>query len=258
MRNKLFGVLMMLVLGTCVIPVKAAESAEVENELQKIYEDYAEDAQFQMMKSEYGEEYAQKYILDVAQWKQMGSLLRGGSGNICYQYVTNVMQTKTYNCGMTTVLQTLYGLNSADQVSGTTTTDKLNTLDSEYNVDGQGQTYVYQVRDALNKYSKSSANYPYIYEEATNMTLNEFEANIAKSLMYGKPVVLHAKTGQFSYYGGKDTGHYLSLDYVNRTNDVVRIVDCNYNTAYYGIHNNVSLQEAYNSIHATAGRYLIY
>lgn len=47
-------------------------------------------------------------------------LVRGGGGNVCYEYVTNIMQTKTYNCGTTTVLQTLYGLDSADKVSGTT------------------------------------------------------------------------------------------------------------------------------------------
>ena len=71
-------------------------------------------------------------------------------------------------------------------------------------------------------------------------------------------MVLHARTKYLSYYKGKNSGHYLSLDYVNRTSDMVRIVDCNYNSTYYGIHRDIPLLEAYNTIHEESDRYLIY
>lgn len=70
--------------------------------------------------------------------------------------------------------------------------------------------------------------------------------------------VKHAKTKYFTYYGGKNTGHYLSLDEVDRSSKKVRIVDCNYDNKYFGIHKNVSLKEAYNAVAVESGRYLIY
>lgn len=36
-----------------------------------------------------------------------------------------------------------------------------------------------------------------------------------------------------------------------------KLVDGNYNSSYYGIHNNVAISEAYNSINKESGRYLI-
>jgi len=209
-----------------------------------------------MMVEAYGVAYGEKFLTDVTNSKLTSTLLRSGGGNECYQYVTNVMQTTTNNCGSTSTLQTLYGLNSASTVSGSTNAAKIATLDAEYNVASQGSMMVYQVRDALNKYL--IGNKSYIYALGSGMTIDQFETNIANSLTYGKPVVLHARTGYLTYYGGKNLKHYLSLDYVNRTSDTVRIVDCNYDSTYYGIHNNVTLLDAYNTIHAESGRYLIY
>ena len=141
-------------------------------------------------------------------------------------------------------------------VVANTDSAKIATLDAEYNVDSQGSMYVYQVRDALNKYN--TGNQTYIYKQGSSMTLTGFEEAIANSLTYCKPVVLHARTEYLSYYGGKKSGHYISVDYINRTTDKVRLVDCNYNASYYGVHSNVSLSEAYNCISAVSGRYLIY
>lgn len=112
---------------------------------------------------------------------------------------------------------------------------------------------VYQAQEALNKYSTKT----YVFVEGSSLTEATFEQYIATSLTNCKPVILHARTKYIGYYGGHVSGHYLSLDYVNRTTDIVRIVDCNYNDSYYGIH-YVSLSEAYKSIHDESGRYLIY
>ncbi len=76
------------------------------------------------------------------------------------------------------------------------------------------------------------------------MTIGNFKDYIADSLTACKPVVLHAKTGSFTYYGGKNSGHYLSLDYYNRTTQKVRIVDCNYDKSYYGIHTDIPMVPA--------------
>lgn len=220
----------------------------------KVYQEYENDKQYQQMVSEYGEQYGKEFIQEVAE-SEKTVRIRGGAGNDCYQFVKNIKQTKNYNCGSTTTLQTLYGLNSASAVNGSTDSAKIKTLDSEYNIDAQRSMYIYQVRDALNKYNKG--NQKYVYATGKSMTISQFEDKVATSLTSCKPVVLHARTKYLSYYGGKASGHYLSLDCINRTSDTVRIVDCNNNSSYYGIH-YVTLKEAYNSINAESGRYLIY
>ena len=78
------------------------------------------------------------------------------------------------------MVQTLYGLNSASSVSGISDDEKIATLDLEYDIDSQGSMMVYQVRDALNKYSKGNQRYSYM--KASDMTLYEFESNISNSL----------------------------------------------------------------------------
>ncbi len=263
MKKRSYGFIVSIILIiTSILPASAAgaNSASKNDAYQKAYteicKEYKNDEQFKMMVSDYGIEYGEKFLADATNNMLKSNLLRSGGGNECYQYVTNVMQTTSYNCGSTTTLQSLYGLNSATAVSGSTNAAKIATLDSEYNVAAQGSMMVYQVRDALNKYN--SGNQTYTYQVASNMTIDQFETNIANSLTYCKPVVLHAKTAYLSYYGNKNLGHYLSLDYVNRTTDKVRIVDCNYNTTYYGVHSNIPLVEAFNTIHAESGRYLIY
>lgn len=241
-----------------IMTVSAEEvSTEDKSPYQKAYEDtvaeYENDKQFKLMVEDYGIEYGEEFLRDIAQMKVSNNLVRGGGGNVCYQYVTNIMQTKNYNCGSTTTLQTLYGLNSASNVSGSSYAAQISTLDARYNVDAQGSMMVYQVSNALKDYG----NRTYAYKTGDSMTLDQFEANVANSLTAGKPVILHAKTEQISYYKGKASNHYLSVDYVNRTTDRVRIVDCSFHQEFFGAH-DVSLTDAYKSVSAVAGRYLIY
>lgn len=179
---------------------------------------------------------------------------KGGGGSLCYQSVKNIKQTQTFNCGPTTVLQTLYGLNSASAVSGSTDAAKIAALQSEYNVGSDGM-YVSNVVAALNKYNKG--NQTYSSRLGSGLSLEGFANNIAASLTSGKPVVLHARTKHLDYYNGNNSGHYLSLDYFDRSTNTVRIVDCNYKEEYYGVH-YCTLQEAYEAINEEGGRYLIY
>lgn len=138
-------------------------------------------------------------------------------------------------------------------MNGSTNAAKIATLDNEF--DKQGHLVVYQARDTLNKYYHGSGTY--IFVQGKNLNESTFEDYVAKSLTNCKPVILHARTQYINYYGGHASGHYLSLDYINRSTDTVRIVDCNNNDAYYGIH-NVTLSEAFNSINKESERYLIY
>lgn len=232
----------------------AVEGNEKPLDMESIYNEYKNDQQYLLMLEDYGEAYAKQFLEDVLASRIQSSIMPlGGGGNECYQYVTNIRQTTNSNCGSTTVLQTLYGLGSASQVSGSTDSAKISTIDKENDVATQGSLFVYQAVNALNKYSTRT----YTYVVGSSLTEATFEQYIATSLTNSKPVILHARTQYIGYYGGHASGHYLSLDYVNRTTDIVRIVDCNYQDSYYGIH-YVSLSEAYKSIHDESGRYLIY
>ncbi|MGN0375986.1 MAG: hypothetical protein ACI4EN_10850 [Butyrivibrio sp.] len=180
---------------------------------------------------------------------------RGGGGNECYQYVKNIQQPNNYSCGMTNVLQALYGMGYQNNVPGNTDEAKIQTLNIEYNVNTQGFTYVYQIRDALNKYISSITTYS--YTEMTHIDMIDFEQMIATSLTNGKPFILQANTASLNYYNGVSNDHFLCIDYINRTTDIVRIVDCHSNSAYYGIH-YVTLQEAYNAVISSYGKYIIH
>lgn len=120
-------------------------------------------------------------------------------------------------------------------------------MDSEYNIDENGFLYVYQVTNALNKYL--IGNKTYVYTVGNSMSISQYESKIAESLTYGKPIVLHARTQYFNYYKGAEYGHYISLDEINRTSDMVRVVDCHFDNDYYGIH-YVTLTEVYNSLNS--------
>lgn len=178
---------------------------------------------------------------------------RNGGGNECYQYVHNIMQTKNYNCGTTTVLQTLYGMGFEDNVPGNTDVDKINHLDTVYLVDELEQSDLDKLVEALNDYTTGLRTFQKSFI-SIYVSMAEFEDMIATSLTNCKPVMAMVNTLYLSYYNGAEYGHYVSVDYINRTTDVVRIVDCNYNTAYYGVH-YVSLTELYN---ATCGGAIIH
>lgn len=259
MKKMMKGIAILGCLTFAITPVSylaaETESTVSENTFEEVYSEYKDDLEFQKMLEDYGYEYAEEYIYKLIDREKQEKAIRGGSGNLCYQHVTNVKQSKSNNCGSATILQSLYGMGGASKVAGSTNNAKMNTLDGEYNLASQGSIYVYQVTDALNKYNLLGTTYK--YQLGSQMAQSVFENNIANSLTACRPVVLHARTEYFSYYAGKSLGHYLSLDSFDRTARVVRIVDCNYDSAYYGIHSNVPVEQAYNSVHAS-GRYLIY
>lgn len=236
----------------CMSNLVAVEAAEYEDpQIQKIYEEYKDLREFQLMREEYGQAYADDFLEAVLD-SRLAELQRGGMGDVCYQYVKNLKQTKDYNCGPATILQTLYGIGCADAVSGSNDDEKVNNLTDDCKSNEKEGTMVYRATNVLNSY----CNKGYIYEVCTQIAIDTFEEKVAASLTAGRPVLLHAKTGSFDYYGGKNSGHYISLDYINRTTKMVRVVDCNLDDKYYGVR-EVKLEEAYNSVHKESGRYII-
>ncbi len=250
-REDLVRKFLMVVFSFLVIGCFIGEYQVMAMTLLDVQEEYQDDEQYQKMVEDFGEEYGRQFCGDVLRARRE-ELLRGGGGNICYQYVTNIMQNKTYNCGSASVLQNLYGLGTAGNVPGTSNNEKMNAIDAAYNVDAQGCLMVYQVRDALNTYSGRS----YIYEEGSTMTQAAFADKVAASLTNARPVILHAETQYIWYYGGEALGHYISLDYINRSTQTVRLVDCNYMQEFYGVHDDVTVAEAYMAI-SGGGRYII-
>lgn len=131
------------------ITVEAAEDLTLEQKA--IYQEYKEDVEFKKMVEKYGDEYIKEYIDDVIS-ARIVEKRRGGGGNICYQYVSNIKQINGHTCGPTTVLQTLYGLGCASKVSGSNDNEKINTLAAECGTNEEG-TFVGEIQRALSKYS---------------------------------------------------------------------------------------------------------
>ena len=246
-RFKKSGMVFLAVAMLCNVGtiVTYASKSTQETLLEKqVRMEYENDEQYKLMIKDYGTAYGERFIQDVIK-SRTGVSTYGGGGSYCYQDVPTIKQTTADNCGSTTVLQSLYGMGFAGNVSGSTDAQKISTIDKAYNVASQGSLIVYQAVDALNKYIGNSLRY--VYTNGNNMSLSQFESYIAQSLTYGKPVILHARTASLPYYNGNNLGHYLNLDSYNRTSETVRIADCNYDSTYFGYH-TVNVSEAHRTI----------
>ncbi|SHJ89544.1 cysteine peptidase family C39 domain-containing protein [Paramaledivibacter caminithermalis] len=238
-----------------------AENAKDINQLRgkiekKVRKEYEKDPEFQMEVRDLGEEVGEKMINQIIESrlkKALNSNVRGGNGSIFYVSVPLIKQNNYYYCGPANTLQAIYGLGKEDNVSGSSDSDKQYTLGANMGTKPGIGTYVYKVKNELNKY----AEYDYIYEKGSNMTESEFRDNITYSLMYNYAPILHAKTEYLSYYNGYSTGHYITVNFINLDSQMVNLQDTNNKTEYYGSH-EVPLSEAYNSISEPSNRYLIY
>ena len=115
---------------------------------------------------------------------------------------------------------------------------------------------VYMVKNIMNYYSPIMK---YRYLTNKNMTENDFRGRIETSLVYNAAPILHAQTKYLSYYGGKESGHYIVVSAYDRTTNKVTLKDCNYTDKYYG-EQSVPLTEALDTITKDnkQSRYLIY
>lgn len=229
-----------------------------ENTESIIRNQYYNDPQFIDMVKNKGDEYGEEFIQNAIEFYRPKIQTRGGGGGYCYQSVPAIRQTKGYNCGSATTLQTLYGLNSEDKVPGNTDAEKIKYIDDKYDVDGQGTLIVWQIMEFLNL--KNKGNQEYIYTKGDTQISGEYEfaCSVANSLTNCKPVILHTYTRYISYYGGDNYKHYISLDRIDRNANTVRLVDCHTDDDYFGYHYGVSISDAYDAISKVPGRYVIW
>lgn len=228
----------------------------------EIREEYENDEMFQKEVEEYGAEYGEEYIQKIVdrEYKkrtQIQPFYIPDAKIVLYMRVID--QVLDYYCGPASVLQNFTTIGLYDKVSGTTDRAKLDTLAAEMGTAKGIGTYVYKVKDTLNNYiskyiSSNEANY--VYDEYSQETLIEFCDDVYHSLYNGYPPILHARTEYLSYYDGKASGHYISVYGIDLENDKAYLADPHYSSAYRGKH-IVPVEEAYKSIHDTAGRYLI-
>lgn len=256
-------------LNVSMIDVQAQDKdieEEIKEQVLKEFENNGEFARMQAYSSEVADAYIDELVKDrINQMNEASPLATDTYGKIAYCTVPVKKQTTTSNCSAATLLQTMYGLGKQSSISGSTDAQKMATLYNRYDnasapgarrENGTGSLYVYEIALYLNNFVVSH-KYTYVNVKGQGVSQPQFQNKIWDSLVYNRPVLLHAITSPLSYYKGKKLYHYLSLDSYNRETGTVTIKDCNYDASYGGTH-QVSVEEAYNSVTVEPDRYLIY
>ncbi len=265
--------------GTILRGNKELEQFIKETEIE-VTNSFKNSKEFESMVKEYGQDAGVELINEIVQGKVEIYLNNLNKANVnSYQYsvslpVPLIKQRNGHYCGPATVLQTLYGLQKAKELSapmpsGTTDVDKQVTLGKNMGTDTSG-TIVYRMRNELNKYVDSSK---YVYARGEYMSSSNFVTAVNNSLKKKRPVILHAKTEYLPYYKGRESRHYISLDTYTLDADVeptstkdfgtnsirsrtVRLVDPNWRSAYRGFF-TVPIEAAHNCVKPSR-RYVIY
>ncbi|MBQ6230681.1 MAG: hypothetical protein IJJ74_06145 [Eubacterium sp.] len=260
---------MLLIVMSEKAVVFADESEPTEEELdmfQKILDYYESDPEFEKMyenNPDRAYEYIWKLVYDKLQNDNANSLRYTNSyGTVAYCTVPVKTQSTNSNCSAATLLQTMYGLGKQGNIYGTIDAAKMSTLYNYYNdptAPGARQQgglndslLAYEIADYLDNQITIRL---YSYYQGANMLYSTFKNKVWDSLVYNRPVLLHAVTDTLPYYNGNTYYHYLSVDYYDKSADTMRIKDCHYDSTYGGSH-IVTTYQAYGTIHRQ-GRYLI-
>lgn len=195
-------------------------------------------------------------VLPVQEGNESGISLCdvGNYGQSFSARVPVIQQTLSYNCGPTSILQILYGLNCQNNVSGTTDTEKIARLTTDCETAKGTGTYVYKLVNTINDYSTTMK---YRYVKGSTLTLDEFQGKIETSLVYNSGPILHAITKDLTYYHGQEYRHYIAVGAFDRTTNQVTLKDCNYNDEYCGSFNE-DIETVLKTIKDYSDRYLIY
>lgn len=258
-------IMSVLIINSSYIQV-AAEEHTYEDAISEIMEEnrilYLQDPEFYREAEETGlsfEELLRQKAISTYQTRinleMYGGISMYGLGNNGQNLSANVpliQQTSKSNCGPTSALQALYAVGDQGEVPGQTNEEKINRLMCDSGTDDSG-TYVYRLTDTLNKYTRFV---DYAYIEGRSMTEEQFQARVESSLLYDVAPIVHARTEYLSYYKGHESGHYIAIREVDKTNKTIRLMDCNKNNEYYGDH-VVPVTEVYKSISEKSSRYLI-
>ena len=253
-ENKIFCVALSCVVSVMSLSVsthasdgKNIEYLEIEKIINEIRPMYSSDPMFIFEASEKGytiEEFlelkaVEKYNRRIEIANDMKKITNGegkglgNNGNNLYTYIPLIQQTQTYNCGPTSALQVIYGMGAANNVSGTTDGDKINTLALQADASSSG-AIVYKLVNAINLYATANRHYEYI--QGNSLTQAQFQSKVETSLFYDLAPILHAKTEWLDYYEGHSSGHYIAVSELDKINGRITVKDCNYNNSYYGTH----------------------
>lgn len=251
--------------------VEQEEADNVKEDIRReLLEEYAGDVEFQRfveMNPEGAEAYIDELVEDLfARMSDSDVSVQssGGKGTDAYCTVPVKKQTKSNNCSAATILQTLCGLGIQNKVVGSTDSAKIDTIFNNYTTNKKAPgartpnspyttLTVGEVTNYLNRFVSS---YKYKFVLGEGLTSEKALGDLIwTSLLHNRPVLLHAKTGYLEYYGGHNSGHYLSVDWYCKTTGEVRIKDCNYQS--YGGSHIEPLAKVYNSIHEEDNRYVI-
>lgn len=173
--------------------------------------------------------------------------MRIGGKNILS--VTNQKQINSYYCGPASTAQTLGFL-------GVSKTQA--TLGSEMGTTSEAGTYVYKIRDTLNKYL-GSGTYKYVLTSEIS-----FGSGLQYSINANKPVICHTMTGALPVYKpyAKNTGHYVvatGYDWMAQGStgwSNVRYNDPNNDSRFYGTF-DCGWSEMQTAINNNAGYYIM-
>ena len=276
MKNKknicsIFVALIMMLF--CVQPIMIYAQEDTNDLQEEVIEDeileyYTGDPEYNKMRN-YSPKLAEEYIDALVQDKisyayDISPTSTDSYGTIAYCTVPVIEQSTSSNCSAATLLQTMYGLGKQGNVVGSTYAQKQSTLyNYTSNTSAPGariestpgtSLWVYEIVLYLNSHLSTNL---YSYKQGYNMSISEFKTDIWDSLVHNRPVMLHAYTEYLGYYNGTGLYHYLSLDYYDRSREVVRIKDCNFDDNYGGSHSGVPVEEAFATIKRVSNRYLI-
>lgn len=222
---------------------------------------YRNDKEFQMMVNEYGPKAGEEMIqmmVDSKLEKSAGARMIAPTAVLFDTASVDaplIKQINSYYCGPANALQVIYSLGKEGSVSGSTDSSKQSTLGSNMGTASGVGTYVYKMRNELNKYV-SSNQFSYIQVKG-NLSYSDFLQGTFGSLANDRAPILHAKTQFLSYYNGYSTGHYITIQSVHGPSETCTLLDTNPNAKYYG-YQNVPVSEAFDAVGALSGRYLIY
>lgn len=257
MMKRIVTIILSLVLVLATVPAVYAQSVNssfTSDDLEALFREYMEYPEFAMhykVDPDAAMDNLERILFHHGAKKEQS--LRTETYYDNWVSTSLVQQPDVITGGPASGLMALIGAGVSGNVSGSTNSDKVYTLAGDMQTYTNGDTWVWWLMTGLNYYIGS---YQYTYVNMTYESLSDFQSYVQDSLIYGRIPILHAVTSYLGYYGGNTDYHYIAIQRFNGPNSTMTLYDPHYSSSYYGSH-VVPVSQAYNSIHAVSGRYLI-
>lgn len=229
----------------------------------KVISEYSTDEQF-LLHIEDDKEDAINMLKVVIKSEIKKSKLRGNWYDGQYDVnVPNIVQRTYTSCGAASALQAISSKGWEENVPGSRTDEKQIQLEKDTGIYGTSNgAVVGSITKSINKYINPDGTWmdaTYVHRAMTNASKETFKQYIVESMLCGGAPILHAIPKYLtSYYpSSSTTGHYIAVKSIDTYNNTMTVSDCNWRGEYNGEF-TITIDEAYNSVHSTAGRYLMY